>query len=313
MKKILLEMLTCPACLPDENTLDCKIIEEKVEDIVKGSLDCRQCGKVYPIMNGVAFLDPISVERKQNIDSKYETAPALSSYMWSHYGDVLNETNATDAYSKWADLMNRHSGIAIDTGSAVGRFTFEMSKKSDFVVGVDNSLSFIQSARELMLNRKMTIRLQQEGLLTREITVYLPEMWNSDKVEFIIGDAQALPFKSKIISSLASLNLIDKVPFPIKHLKEMNRVAKEKDAQFLFSDPFSWSIDVANEEDWLGGTNSGLYSGVGMENIIALLKGYKNELLPEWRIEKSGHIWWKIRTHSNHFELIKSCFVKADR
>jgi hypothetical protein len=93
----------------------------------------------------------------------------------------------------------------------------------------------------------------------------------------------------------------------------MNRVTKTKDAQFLFSDPFSWSTEVANEEAWLGGKNSGSYAGAGIENIIALLKGHKNKLLPEWSIEKHGHVWWKIRNHSNHFELIKSCFFKAER
>jgi SAM-dependent methyltransferase len=164
-----------------------------------------------------------------------------------------------------------------------------------------------------MIKRRMKIDFLQEGVLTREDTIYLPEKWDSDKVEFIVGDALALPFRSKTFFSLASLNLIDKVPLPIRHLKEMNRVAKEKDAQFLFSDPFSWSKDVSNEEDWLGGTDIGPYSGRGIENIMALLKGERNELLPEWRIEKHGHIWWKIRTHSNHFELIRSCFAKSVR
>ena len=313
MKKLLIEMLICPACLPDENRLTTKIIKEQGEDISSGSLTCRQCGKVYPIRNGIAFLDPASLQKGEKTESKYETSPVLSSYMWSHYGDILNDSNASSAYIEWADLMHRNSGLALDVGSAVGRFTFEMSKKSDFVIGVDNSLSFIQSARELMINRRMKIDLLQEGVLTKENTVYLSETWDSDKVEFIVGDALALPFRSKAFSSLASLNLIDKVPIPIKHLKEMNRVVKEKDVQFLFSDPFSWSKDVSNEEDWLGGTDKGPYSGRGIKNIIALLKGERKELLPEWRIEKHGHIWWKIRTHSNYFELIRSCFVKAHR
>jgi hypothetical protein len=233
--------------------------------------------------------------------------------MWSHYGDLLNDSNASTAYTEWADLVHARSGLAVDAGSAVGRFTFEMSQKSDFVIGIDNSLSFIQSARELMTNRHMKIDLVQEGLLSKEKTLDLPETWDCDKVEFIVGDVLALPFRSKTFSSLASLNLIDKVPLPIKHLREMNRTAKEKDAQFLFSDPFSWSKEVSSEEDWLGGTDRGPYSGSGIENIIGLLKGERNELLPEWIIEKHGHIWWKIRSHSNYFELIRSCFVKAHR
>jgi len=313
MKKVLTEMLICPACLPEENRLSSEAIQELGDDIITGSLSCHQCGNVYPIRDGIAFLDPTSLHKREKADSKYESAPVLSSYMWSHYGDILNDSNASTAYREWADFMQSHSGVTIDAGSAVGRFTFEMSEKSDFAIGIDNSMSFIQSARELMIKRRMKIPLQQEGRLTREETLNLPETWDSDKVEFIVGDAQTLPFRSKTFSSLASLNLIDKVPLPINHLKEMNRVAKEKEVEFLLSDPFSWSTDVADEKDWLGGTHSGPYSGRAIENITALLKGEKNELLPEWRIEKQGHIWWKIRTHSNHFELIRSCFVKANR
>lgn len=227
MKKIIADMLVCPACLPDEYTLTSNFIREQGDDIFRGSLTCPNCAKAYPIRNGIAFLDLMSSEKREKTDSKYETAPVLSSYMWSHYGDILNDSNASSTYSEWADLMNPHSGVTIDAGSAVGRFTFEMSKKSDFVIGIDNSLSFVQAARELMTKRRMKINLKQEGLLTEEKTVYVPETWNSDKVEFIVGDAQALPFRSRSFSSLASLNLVDKVPFPIRHLKEMNILSWE--------------------------------------------------------------------------------------
>ena len=313
MKKILLEMLICPNCLPDERGLKGDILEERDGDIIKGSLNCDRCGTGYLVKDGIAFLDPGYDMEKIHADSNYETAPALSSYMWSHYGDLLNEENASDAYGRWADLMRRHSGVSVDAGSAVGRFTFEMSEKSDFVVGIDNSVTFIRSARELMENRRMTIALAQEGLLTREMTVVLPESWDSRKVEFIVGDALALPFRSNALSSLASLNLIDKVPFPLMHFQEMNRVVKERDGQFLFSDPFSWSADVAEVKDWLGGKNDGFYSGSGVENVMALLRGETGDLSPAWTIERHGQVWWKIRTHANHFELIRSCFVKAKR
>ena len=146
--------------------------------------------------------------------------------MWSHYSDILSESNASSAYTEWANLMHLNSGIALDAGSAAGRYTFEMSKKSDFAIGVDNSLSFIQSARELMINHQMKIDLLQEGVLTKKNTLDLPDTWDSDKIEFIVGDALALPFRSKTFSSLASLNLIDKVPLPIKHLKEIPEFIK---------------------------------------------------------------------------------------
>lgn len=313
MKQVLMEMLVCPSCLPDENKLISEITEQAKEDIVTGSLTCCQCCKVYPIENGIAFLDPRPPQKRPEANSKYETVPALSSYMWSHYLVMFNESKVSDAYNWWADLIRPHSGVSIDIGAAVGRFTFEMSQKSDFAVGVDSSISFIQTARELMLKRRVKVAIQQEGRITREETIFLPQNWDSNKVEFIVADAEALPFRSRTFSSLASLNLIDKVSHPIQHLREMNRIAKEQDAQFLFSDPFSWSTDIANEADWLGGTNIGPYSGRGIDNVAAILKGEKDGLLPEWRIEKQDHIWWKLRNHPNHFELIRSCYIKAVR
>jgi len=313
VKRILLNMLICPACLPDETALDSRSIEEQGEDILEGSLSCPQCGTTYPIQDGIAFLEPASLEKGAIGNSKYETAPVLSSYLWSHYGDILGDPEATPAYREWADLMRAHSGMAIDAGSAVGRFTFEMSLKSDFVVGVDNSTSFIRCARKLMTDRRMKIDLKEEGDLVREAVLTLPEAWDSRKVEFIVGDAQSLPFPAGAFSSLASLNLIDKVPVPVRHMKEMHRLAGERGAQFLVSDPFSWSQDAADQENWLGGTDRGPFSGRGMENIIALLRNERNGWSPPWEIEKKGHIWWKIRTHANHFELIRSCFVKAVR
>jgi uncharacterized protein YbaR (Trm112 family)/SAM-dependent methyltransferase len=313
MKKILLNMLICPACLPEETVLHGRIVKEEKEDILEGTLSCPHCGRAYPIEDGIAFLDPAPVQRGATSDSKYETEPVLSSYLWSHYGDILADPEATFAYREWADLMAPLSGMAVDAGSAVGRFTFEMSLKSDFVVGVDNSLSFVRCARKLMKTRRMKMVLKQEGSLMREETLLLPEAWDDRKVEFMVGDAQALPFPSGAFSSLASLNLVDKVPVPTSHLREIYRVAAKCDAQFLFSDPFSWSEDVADKKEWLGGTDRGLFSGRGMENIMALLENETDGWSPAWRIETNGHVWWKIRTHANHFELIRSCFVKAVR
>jgi hypothetical protein len=70
---------------------------------------------------------------------------------------------------------------------------------------------------------------------------------------------------------------------------------------------------VTDPENWLGGTLDGVFSGRGNQNVIALLEGKAGALAPPWQVERHGHVWWKIRTHSNHFELIRSCFIKAVR
>jgi uncharacterized protein YbaR (Trm112 family) len=312
MKKALLDMLICPNCLPEEQRLYETITEVRKDDIVEGTLRCSQCSSIYPIKEGLAFLNPNhpAPSRAQN---RYETLPVLSSYLWSHYADLLKDEHATDAYSRWAELMRPSSGACLDTGSAVGRFSFEMAKKFDFVVGIDTAVSFIRTSRELMIHREADLALPEEGVLTRQETLTFPEDWNTDNIEFIVGDAQALPFRFGAFSGLSSLNVVDKVPKPLVHLVEINRVARTIEAQFLFSDPFSWSTEVAPEDDWLGGKPNGQFAGKGKNNIMALLEGKMAGLSPVWHVETHGHMWWKIRTHSNHFEMIRSCFIKASR
>ena len=312
LKKALLKMLICPACLPAEEGLDVRVFREDKGDIDSADLTCPRCGRRYPVKNGIADLLPPGT-RPTREGARYETDAVLSSYLWSHFSDLLEDPEASTAYGEWAGLMPPPGGPVLDIGAAVGRFAFEMSRKSDLVVGIDASHSFVRTARRLMADRGMTLRLVEEGHLSRRVSLKLPREWEMEKVEFLVADARALPFRRHAFSSVASLNLVDKVPKPLKHLLEGNRVAGERSARFLISDPFSWSARVAPEAEWLGGTEEGPFAGHGRENIGTLLRGQNGILMPPWDIEEEGHVWWKIRTHANHYELIRSCFIKAAR
>ena len=313
MKELLVDLLICPSCLPVEEKLRCTFNEKDGEDILSGSLSCPQCNNNYPIQDGIAIILPVSYEVDPRVPSKYENSLLLSSYLWAHYADILKDMDATAAYEEWAALLRDDSGISLDAGCSVGRFTFEMSRKSDFAVGIDNSRAFIKTARQLMINGQMEFSIPEEGLLREQRIIKLPETFDSAKVEFVVGDAQRLPFRMNSFSSVSSLNLVDKIPSPLAHLKEMNRVADESNTQFLISDPFSWSVDVAKESEWLGGVTEGVHTGKGIDNIRSFLTTGSEGFLPIWKVEKQDHIWWKIRNHKNHFELIRSCYIKAIR
>lgn len=312
MKKQLLEFLICPKCLPQEVSFVAFIVQEQDGDIGTGMLKCPNCDTRFSITDGIAFLDPDGNGSGKETN-KYETDEVVSSYLWSQFGELLSDEQATPAYSTWAGLIHPQGGIALDAGGAVGRFTFEMSSRCDFAVGIDTSHAFIRAARQLMRYRTMTVLLKDEGLLHREATIHLPEQWRSDKVEFVVANALALPFRKNSISTFSSLNLVDKVPSPLRHLREMNRVTRDAGAQFLLSDPFSWSIEAAPVDQWLGGKTEGPFAGKGLANVAALLAEGRGEWAPSWRVDEPGSVWWKIRTHSNHYELIRSCFIHACR
>jgi len=309
MKKVLLDILICPACLPAESRLRETVLESAGEEILDGKLHCAACDRIYPVENGIADLRPDPLPRQRNSETPYETEASVSAYLWSQYADLFQDDQASDAYRRWADLIQPASGIAVDAGAAVGRFTFELGRKHDFAVGIDTSRAFIRTARKLMHHRRIIFHVKEEGDITRPVTLTLPPEWANDAIDFIVGDAQAMPFSSGSASSIASLNLVDKIPKPMRHLEEVDRVARRSGSRFLFSDPFSWSEENARKEDWLGGKPGGPGTGRGIDAVSSLLR----EFAPPWKVEEQGRIWWKIRTHANHYELIRSCYLTARR
>jgi len=343
MKREILEYLICPACLPEENPLSLGNCESSGGDILEGALHCGRCGQAYPIRRGVACLKDAGAGRRaqggqnsivQQTASVYESSELLSAYLWSHYADLFEDPEANAAYPEWAALISPSSGAALDAGCAVGRLCFEMSLKCDFAVGVDLSENFIYTARRIMEERKLSFRLKEEGCIHSERSFILPDKWDSKKVEFLVADAGALPFRSESFACVASLNLIDKISCPLEHLREADRSARAGKAQMLISDPFSWSRETCIPLRWLGGAPGGRFAGFGIDNLEELLSG-KGAVLPQspsfllmekggggeesagvgsiWKIAGKGSVWWKIRNHRNHFELIRSLFIKAER
>jgi len=310
VKRFLLQFLICPCCLPDEVSLRGKLYIMKRDDILEGALYCEKCRKTFSISQGVANLLPESAPVSTPSAKKYEADETLGAYLWSHYSDLFHDPDATDAYTRWAALLKEADGGFLDIGCAVGRFTFEMASRHSFAVGVDTSHKFIHAARRLMTARRIQANLKQEGHLCTEQPVELPSSYVTTGADFIVGDALALPFRSAVFSSAASLNILDKAPKPFLHLRELNRVTAPKSAQTLISDPFSWSEEAAPEEEWLGGKSEGPRAGAGVDNVALILE---QELSPPWNAAEQGSVWWKIRNHANHFELIRSHYVRAIR
>ena len=58
MKQFLLAHLICPACLPDEMSLETTAKRSENDDIITGELYCKKCKRRFPIRDGIATLLP---------------------------------------------------------------------------------------------------------------------------------------------------------------------------------------------------------------------------------------------------------------
>jgi len=315
MKKWLKEKLICPECLGDEIPLGLNVKEEVGDDVIEGELSCPACNRDYPIHNGAAVILPDKTMPVISDASGYNSKNMLSSYLWSHFSDIFNDPEATDAYRIWSSFFKKTEGYALDIGCSVGRVSFELSKTHSNVVGIDTSIAFVEKARELLRNKKLEFDIIMEGLITEKRSCKFNDDWNFDRVEFIVADALALPFPGNFFSTVTSINILEKVSSPIQHLMDINRVLSETESMFVFSDPFSWDETVSPPEHWLGGVTSGTGNSKhrGIDNVIRYLWGKEDIFNPPMEITNKGNVSWKIRKTENLWEHINSQFVVGMR
>jgi uncharacterized protein YbaR (Trm112 family) len=313
MKRLIAPLLICPACLPKERPLTLTARQEADGDLLEGELSCRGCRKRFPIRKGIALLLPEPESGVSGNQWRYEEAGTVDRYLWSQFSDLLAAPEANTAYAAWSDQLASGSGAALDTGCAVGRITFELAARSELAVGCDLSHAFVRAARQLARERQLRFSLPREGNLREEFAGMLPDHFPADRVEFIVADALRLPFARGTFRQTTSLNLLDRVTYPLAHLFELNRVSATSDCRCLCSSPFSWTSAATPEERWLGGRETGPYAGLGIDNLRRLLTGHDGVLTPPWRIIAQGSVAWRLRTHANHREEIRSQFLTAVR
>lgn len=313
MKLWLPNLLICPECLPEELSLDIQIQNQDQNDIISATLGCNECGTEYPVKNGVALILPVSARGILNEDTGYNSNSMVSSYLWSHFCDLLNDPDATEAYHIWSSSFRDGSGTALDIGCSVGRLAFEMSLTHNQVVGIDTSKAFIQKARELMREKRLDFDLIIEGNITESKTIEFNNGWQYDKTEFIVADAMALPFRQNSFNTIASINILEKVPNPMTHFSEVNRLMNKENAMFVFSDPFSWDESVSSPETWISGKNDGKYAGRGIDNLEKILTGFEKIIDPPMSVIEKKDVAWKIRKTQNLWEYITSQMIIGSR
>ena len=305
MQRHLLDLLICPRCLPAEKPLRAALRDLRDGEVYTARLSCPSCGADYPIQRGLASLLPAPPP-----GDPYASPQRLSSYLWSHYADLGGDPEAHQGFAAWSRLLAGCAGPALDAGCAVGRLSFELARHAELVVGIDLSAPLVHAARTLQQDGRLECALVVEGELVESLTVRLSAELCRSKVEFLQADALALPFPASMFATTASLNLLDRVPTPRRHLAELNRVTRTTEATLLIADPWSWAESPAPPAAWLGGRTQGANAGRSLANLQRLLAG---EYRPAWVVAATGRVDWTLRNHCNHFELIRSDYLLAHR
>ncbi|GLC40818.1 hypothetical protein PLESTB_000019400 [Pleodorina starrii] len=271
----------------------------------------------------------------------YESDAILAQYLSLHYGpmdrvypDLVRETGIiaealdfprklAECLSAWADrcgLLAEGGGAsgsgrdaagprALDLGCAVGRSSFELSRRFVQVVGVDISKTFIEVAAKIRDNGRMDYECAVEGEITERLTAALPSTSSPDQQQqqppvepsrcrFLQGDACDLPSSLGQFDAVLAANLLCRVPEPAACLAQL-RTSLRPGGVALLTSPFSWLEQYTDRSNWLGG---GYKDGLPNRSADAL----KALLAPDFDVLEEGSMPLIIREHARKYQLINA-------
>jgi SAM-dependent methyltransferase len=187
----------------------------------------------------------------------YETEKYLSEYLLFHYGraeDILPE-NAPAGMAESLDFAvrtTRHFSQGrvqrtLDLGCAVGRSSYELSRRSEMTLGIDFSENFIAAAQKIAAAPLRCQRLEESGHF-HDVTVALPE-GHFGVLAFEQGDAMNLRKDLGSFDRVHAANLICRLPEPLKLLQRFADLVK-LGGELVLATPCTWLEEYTPPENW---------------------------------------------------------------
>jgi len=291
--------LSCPACSSsggDPVSLTLTIEHEVDGDVISGYFECTACPRRFPVLEGVAVLDP------EPLRTTYDRPDFLQAYLWTHYGDLaptpLDEDGPAqgDYFTKLA--AQPVHGFALDVGCNVGRTTFDLAAGAEFVLGIERSFEAVKRAREIARTGRVAFHLKEEGDRGRYVDLDARSIVR-DNVEFICADASSVPLGPGTVDSVLAANLSDRLTDPDLYLERAHRLLADG-GHLILTAPFTWRASSTPREKWLGDA-----------------KRSGKEALLEWcdehslAIEEIDELTLTIRNHRRFSELIRPILIRA--
>ena len=323
----------CPSCKRDygkQVKLQLQVRQGDQQWVEEGVLFCSECRSLYPIIHGVPILVPdvqtylsnsqlhllwddrLSFFTQQWLAessgpaSGFElTRQYLSTYCWTHYGDLDPELKGPPSYllnlvdNLQTAETNLESGLHLEIGCSVGRSTFEVAKQNQQpTLGIDINFSMIRTAQRILRQKHLRYGLRKVGI-TYKWREYQVSLEGSEFVDFWVADALCLPFSDKTIQTIHSMNVLDCVSDPLQHLKEMSRVQKAGGKIGVVC-PYDWSPNATEYTSWMGGRNQMQPLSGSSDEIIRWVlseQGPLAELQNTKILYEQKDLPWAIRIH----------------
>jgi SAM-dependent methyltransferase len=230
----------------------------------------------------------------------YESQEYLDQYLLFHYGTPRQLCAAPFIDPKELQFHRRilrecllplsfpGPTRGLDIGCSVGRFTFELGRVVDEVVGIDNSKAFIEAAQRMAKAGCAKIRVKESGAAFRPLLVKLPKVLRKSRVEFQVGDALDLARFMKVPAHLvAVLNVLCRLPSPRTFLAQLQRVVVPG-GQLVLASPFSWLEEFTPQKEWL--------SSAEMTELLR----------PHFRLARRRELPFFIREHRRKYQMVLS-------
>lgn len=195
----------------------------------------------------------------------YESERLLNEYLLMHYGsdaDLMpwegGPGNSTGFPARTVGHFpeKTDSRRALDLGCAVGRSSFELSRRCGEVLGIDYSHSFIAAAERLRTDGSLGYTILETGNRTRPATAAIPAGCRPDRVRFQQGDAMALPAGLGEFDLVHAANLVCRLPRPQDLLRRLPGLVRPG-GHLVLATPCTWLDEFTPPENQPGGDTFG--------------------------------------------------------
>ena len=202
----------------------------------------------------------------------YETDKLLTEYLLFHFGtaeEILppqrawpeGMTVALDFAVRTAEHFSAGEvARGLDLGCAVGRSSFEMSRRCGEVVGIDFSHAFIQAAEALRNGASLGYTRREEAAVLTDLVAQLPGGIDRARSRFLQGDAMDLPANLGSFDRVHAANLLCRLPEPVRLLDRLPSLVKPG-GELVLATPCTWLEEFTPSENWpVGGTFDWLHA-----------------------------------------------------